>query len=255
MKKSAALFFLYLCLICICVSADDIIRISSGAGSGSGDALTTNPLSQFAATTSLQLLGVLNDEIGTGAAVFATSPTLVTPNLGTPSAVVLTNGTGLPITGGGTGGTTAATARGALGVFTVIAGVPNWVNATLNPVDSTTYFINALDIETPISAHLGTNLFVPAGTVIRVCVMARCMTVNGSAEDVTLTVRKNGIDTTMTFTQDWNTSSFTNVACGTVNPFTTATNDYLTVKAVTPAWATNPEGMMFKWWAEIRIDQ
>lgn len=36
---------------------------------------------------------------GSGSAVLATSPTLVTPALGTPSAIVLTNGTGLPIAG------------------------------------------------------------------------------------------------------------------------------------------------------------
>lgn len=46
---------------------------------GGGDALTTNPLSQFAATTSAQLAGVLSDETGTGAAVFADSPALITP--------------------------------------------------------------------------------------------------------------------------------------------------------------------------------
>lgn len=89
--------------------------VEYSAGGGGGDALTTNPLSQFAATTSAQLRGVLSDETGTGAAVFATSPTLVTPALGTPSSGTLTNCTGLPIAGGGTGGTTAATARTALG--------------------------------------------------------------------------------------------------------------------------------------------
>ena len=56
-----------------------------------GDALTSNPLSQFAATTSLQLKGVLSDETGSGAAVFATSPTLVTPALGTPASGNLAN--------------------------------------------------------------------------------------------------------------------------------------------------------------------
>lgn len=60
------------------------------------------PLSQFAATTSLQLAGVLTDETGTGSVVFNTSPTinsptLVTPALGTPASGVLTNCTGLPI--------------------------------------------------------------------------------------------------------------------------------------------------------------
>ena len=41
--------------------------------------------------TSAQLLGALTDETGTGAAVFATSPTLVTPVLGTPASGTLDN--------------------------------------------------------------------------------------------------------------------------------------------------------------------
>lgn len=40
---------------------------------------------------------------GTGSAVLATSPTLTTPNLGTPSTAVLTNATALPLTTGVTG--------------------------------------------------------------------------------------------------------------------------------------------------------
>lgn len=62
--------------------------------SGAGDALVANPLSQFAATTSLQLAGVISDETGSGALAFATSPTLVTPLLGTPTSGTLTNCTG-----------------------------------------------------------------------------------------------------------------------------------------------------------------
>lgn len=60
---------------------------------------TSNNLSVFASTSSLELKGIISDETGSGALVFATSPTLVTPALGTPSAVVLTNGTGLPLSG------------------------------------------------------------------------------------------------------------------------------------------------------------
>ena len=57
-------------------------------------------LNVFAATTSAELAGVITDETGTGSLVFANSPTLVTPNLGTPSAVTLTNATGLPVATG-----------------------------------------------------------------------------------------------------------------------------------------------------------
>ncbi len=53
---------------------------------GGGDALTSNPLSQFASTTSAQLAAVISNETGSGALVFATSPTLVTPVLGTPAS-------------------------------------------------------------------------------------------------------------------------------------------------------------------------
>ncbi len=70
---------------------------------GGGDALTSGHLGQFAATTSAQLAGVISNETGSGALVFATSPALTTPNLGTPSAATLTNATGLPISTGVSG--------------------------------------------------------------------------------------------------------------------------------------------------------
>lgn len=62
-----------------------------GAIPGGGDALKADPLSQFAATTSLQLKGVISDETGSGALVFADTPTLVTPILGTPTSGTLSN--------------------------------------------------------------------------------------------------------------------------------------------------------------------
>jgi hypothetical protein len=56
--------------------------------------VTTDKLSALAATTSAELAGVISDETGTGALVFANSPTLVTPALGTPASGVVTNLTG-----------------------------------------------------------------------------------------------------------------------------------------------------------------
>ena len=81
--------------------------------------------------------GVLGElaTTGSGRVVLATSPTLVTPALGTPSALVLTNATLLPIsgiTGLGTGvGTALADNAGATGGFAAISG-------TLTPGDCVT---------------------------------------------------------------------------------------------------------------------
>lgn len=61
-------------------------------------------VSAFLATpSSANLRTAVTDETGTGALVFATSPTLVTPALGTPTSGTLTNATGLPISTGVSG--------------------------------------------------------------------------------------------------------------------------------------------------------
>ena len=96
-------------------TAGRIVANANTVDIGSDVALVANPLSQFGATTSLQLKGVLSDETGSGAAVFATSPTLVTPALGTPASGVVTNLTGTAsiningTVGAGTPATVAAT--------------------------------------------------------------------------------------------------------------------------------------------------
>ena len=118
---------------------------------------------------------------GTGALVFATSPTLTTPVLGTPSSVTLTNATGLPISGITSSTTTAlgvgsielghasdtTLARGAAGRLTV-----EGVNiVTVSSTDTlTNKTLTSPTLTTPnIGVATGTSL---ATTNIRVGVTA-----------------------------------------------------------------------------------
>lgn len=69
-----------------------ISSTGGGGGGGGGDALVANPLSQFAATTSAQLAGVMTDETGAaggGVLVFNNNPVFT----GTPTAPTATQGT------------------------------------------------------------------------------------------------------------------------------------------------------------------
>ena len=71
-----------------------LVKISGGTTSA---VATAAGIETFLGTpSSANLAAAVTDETGSGALVFATSPTLVTPTLGTPSSGTLTNCTGYP---------------------------------------------------------------------------------------------------------------------------------------------------------------
>lgn len=107
--------------------------------------LGTNVATFLATPSSLNLIAAVTDETGTGSLVFATSPTLVTPILGTPTSGTLTNCTGLPVSTGISGL--------AAGVATFLA-TPSSANLAAAMTDETgtgaNVFANTPTLVTPI---------------------------------------------------------------------------------------------------------
>jgi hypothetical protein len=97
--------------------------------------------------SSANLAAAVADETGSGALVFANSPTLVTPALGTPASGTLTNTTGLPIVGGTTG--TLSVARGGTGNTTIAA--------------RSIFVANSADTLTTVTPAAGQSLRINAG--------------------------------------------------------------------------------------------
>ena len=91
--------------------------ITGNAATVSNGVYTTSKLSALATTSSSELASILSDESGSGNVAYTTSPTFVTPALGTPSSGLGTNLTGIPLSTGITG--ILAVANGGTGLGTL----------------------------------------------------------------------------------------------------------------------------------------
>ena len=152
-------------------TADRTVTLPDATGTV---ALTNNKLSDFAATSSAELISVISDETGSGALVFANTPTLVTPNIGAATGTSLVLSGDLTVNGTTTtinsteitiddknlvlGAVTSPTDEGADGGGITLKGATdktfNWVDATdswtssenLNLLTGKTFKINGTDV-------------------------------------------------------------------------------------------------------------
>ena len=141
------------------------------ASSFSGDVALSNVtgidsdvVTFFGTPSSANLAASIDDETGTGALVFGTSPSLTTPDIGTPSAGTLTNCSGLPISSG---------VSGLAANVATFLGTPSSANLASAVTDETgsgaLVFANSPTLVSPVlGAATGTSIAVGAASTMDV---------------------------------------------------------------------------------------
>jgi hypothetical protein len=148
------------------------INSSGGAGGVTTFSAGTTGFTPNTATSgAVTLAGTLNvanggtgvtTSTGSGNNVLSTSPTLVTPILGTPTSVTLTNATGLPLSTGVTG--TLATTNGGTGLTSFTANGVVYASSTSALATGSALTFDGTNFSTTGSAT-GTA-FIPSGSTV-----------------------------------------------------------------------------------------
>ena len=145
-------------------TAAKVTSVNGSTGAVTGLATTTGKLSQFAATTSAELAGVISDETGSGSLVFGTSPTLTTPNIGVATGTSFNSITGLSSTNPAMNGTVSVGTRTTVARADHVHPIDTSRAPVASPTFTGTVTAPTLSLTTADTATAATHYMVETGT-------------------------------------------------------------------------------------------
>jgi len=205
-------------------------------GTSNIEVVSSSPLAIGTPSDGTVTTAKLASTTGSGAVVLATSPTLVTPALGTPSALVLTNATGLPQAGLGTN---------------VVGNGPSFsaYQSSAQTLSSTTFTkinFQTEEWDTNNNFDNATNMrFTP--TVAGYYVITAGVATAASATGVILRLYKNGSSHRTLYYNGFGSFANANGGYGAAMAFCNGSTDYLEIYAyfVTGQAVTNASDQTF----------